>query len=55
MKYAAELGNTSTVRHFNKEFPTLGESTVRLFKKQYEGELRRIGPEQAISHLPKKE
>ena len=53
-KYAAECGNTATVRHFSKEFPTLGESTVRLFKKQYEAELRRIGPQQAISHLPKK-
>ena len=27
---------------------------MRLFKKQYEAELRRIGPEQEISHLPKK-
>ena len=53
-KYAAKCGNTVTVRHFRKEFPTLGESTVRLFKKQYEAELRRIGPEQEISHLPKK-
>ena len=39
---------------FSKEFPTLGESTVRLFKKQYEAKVRRIGPEQEISHLPKK-
>ena len=53
-KYAGECGNTATVRHFSKKIPTLGESTVRLFKKQYEAELRGIGPEQAISHLPKK-
>ena len=52
--YTAECGNTATVRHFSGEIPTLGESTVRLFKKQYEAELRRIGSEQAISHLPKK-
>ena len=44
-KYAAECGNTAAVRHFSQEFPTLGESTVRLFKKQYEAELKRMGPE----------
>ena len=50
-KYAAECGNTATVRHFN----TLEESTVRLFKKHYEAEFRSISPEQEISsHLPKK-
>jgi len=27
---------------------------MRLFKEQYEAELRRISPEQEISHLPKK-
>ena len=37
-KYAAESSNTAAVRYFKKEFPTLGESTVRLFKKQYESE-----------------
>ena len=30
-KYAVDCGNTAIVRHFSKEFPTLGESTVRLF------------------------
>ena len=49
-KYIAECGNTATARHFSREFPTLGESTVRLFKKQYEAELKRK-PEQ---DLPKK-
>ena len=39
-KYAAECANTATVRHFSKEFPKLGESTVRLFKKNYEAELK---------------
>ena len=53
VNYAAECGNTATVRHFSREFLTLGESTVRLFKKQYEAELKRK-PEQEISHLPKK-
>ena len=51
-KYAAECGNTAAVRHFSQEFPTLGESTVRLFKKQYEAELKRMGPEHEISRLP---
>ena len=34
-KYAAECGNLATIRHFKNEFPSLGESTARLFKKQY--------------------
>ena len=34
-KYAAECGNLGTIRHFKNEFPSLGESTVRLHKKQY--------------------
>ena len=54
VKYSAECGNTAIIRHCSKEFPTLGESTVRLFKKQYEAELKRIGPEHEISHLSKK-
>ena len=54
-KYATKCGNTATVRHFSKDFPTLRESTMRLFKKQYEAELRRVGPEQQISHVPAKE
>ena len=53
-KYAAEYGNTASVRHFSKEFSTLGESTVKLFRKGYEAELRRKGLEHEISHLPKK-
>ena len=31
-KYAAQCENAAAVKHFAKEFPTLGESTVRLFK-----------------------
>jgi len=54
-KYAAEYGNTASVRHFSKEFSTLGESTVRLFRKGYEAELRRKSLEHEISHLPKKQ
>ena len=53
-KYTAEYGNTASVRHFSKEFSTLGESTVRLFRKGYEAELRRKSLEHEISHLPKK-
>lgn len=30
-----ECGNTAAARHFSKDFPTLGEITVRVFKKQY--------------------
>lgn len=32
-KYIVESGNSVTVRHFSKEFPLLGESTVYLYKK----------------------
>ena len=53
-KYAAESGNTAAVRHFKKEFPTLGESTVRLFKKHYESEIKKHGREREITSLPKK-
>ena len=35
-KYAAQSGNTVAVKHFAKEFPSLGENTVHLFKKQYQ-------------------
>ena len=52
-KYAAECGNTAAIRHFRQEFPTLGESTVRLFKKQPHW-LKRMGREHEISRLPKK-
>ena len=37
-KYAAECGNLATIRHFKNEFPSLGESTARLFKKHKGGE-----------------
>ena len=33
-KMGRYTGNISALRHFSKEFPSLGESTVRLFKKQ---------------------
>lgn len=32
-KYAVESGNVTGVRHFSTEFPSLGESNVRLFRK----------------------
>ena len=53
-KHAAECGNVATVRHFKNEFSNVGESTVRLFKKQYIAELRRKGHVQEITRLPKK-
>jgi hypothetical protein len=53
-KYASECGNTAAVRHFKKEFSTLGESTVRIFKKQYQAEVQRKGCSEEISSLPKK-
>ena len=53
-KHAAECGNVATVRHFKNEVSNLGESTVRLFKKQYIAELRRKGHAQEITRLPKK-
>lgn len=33
-KHGAENGNAVAERHFSKVFPGLGESTVRLFKKE---------------------
>ena len=33
--YAAQCGNATAVKHFSKDFPSLGESIVCLFKKQY--------------------
>ncbi len=54
-KYAAESGNSAAVRHFKKEFPTLGESTVRLFKKQYESELKKNSRKREISSLPEEQ
>ena len=35
VKYTAQCGNTAAMKHFDKEFPSLGESSVRSFKKQY--------------------
>ena len=48
-KYAAQGGNAATVKHFAKEFPTLGESTVCLFKKQYQADLKTVGSEEEIT------
>ena len=43
------------MKHFAKEFPTLGESTVRLFlKKQYQADLKKVGPEEKMTQLAKK-
>ena len=52
-KYAAESWNSAAVRHFSWEFPSLGESTVRLFKKQYLKELKTVGPDEQIVELTK--
>ena len=52
-KYAAQCGNAATVKHFAKDFPTLGESTVRLFKKQYQADLKKVGSEEEITQLTK--
>ena len=38
-KYAAENGNTATVRKFRAEVPRLDESIVREFKKKYNIEI----------------
>ena len=40
-KYASQCGITAAIRHFSKEFPGFGESTVRQFKKQYLAEVKR--------------
>ena len=50
-KYA-ENGNTKAVKHFEKEFPNLKESTVRNFKKNYYEKLckaRREGKTEVLS------
>ena len=55
-KYAVENGNTKAVKHFEKEFPNLRESTVRNFKKKYYEKLskeRREGKTEVLS-LPSK-
>ena len=35
-KYAAQFGNSGAVRHFTKEFPTLGESSVTVQEAVYD-------------------
>ena len=52
-KYATENGNTAAVRHFAQEFPSLGESTVRSFKKQYLAQVKKK-PGESVEMLPKK-
>ena len=42
------------MKHFAKDFPSLGESTVRLFKKQYQADLKKVGSEEEITQLAKK-
>ena len=54
VKYAAQCGNAATVKHFAKELPTLGESTVCLFKKQYQVGLKKVGSEEEITQLAKR-
>ena len=39
-KYAAENGNINAVRKFKPDFPALGKSSVRSFKKKYYEELK---------------
>ena len=39
-KYASENGSTNTVRKFQKDFPSLKESTVREFRKKYQKMLK---------------
>ena len=55
-KYAVENGNTKAVKHFEKEFSNLKESTIRNFKKKYYEKLskaRREGKTEVLS-LPSK-
>ena len=54
-KYTVENGNTKAVKHFEKEFPNLKESTVRNFKKYYKkrSKARREGKTEVLS-LPSK-
>ena len=42
------------MKHFSKDFPNLGESTVRLFKKQYRADLKKAGSKEEITQLTKK-
>ena len=55
-KYAAENGNSNAIKHFEKDFPGLNESTVRNFKKKYYSQLsdgRRKG-ESTVTAIPSK-
>ena len=52
-RFAAENTNAAAVRKFKSEFESLGESTVRLFKKAYLSELRK-GAGREVQVLPKK-
>ena len=36
-KYASQGGNAAAARHSRKDFPNLGESTVKLFKEAVSG------------------
>ena len=42
------------MKHFAKEFSSLGESTVRLFKNKYQADLKKVGSEEDITQLAKK-
>lgn len=44
-KYASENGPARAVRHFEKKFPTLNESTVRDMKRKYEDEVNNAARE----------
>ena len=41
-RYAAENGNAAALKKFRSDIPDLGESTVRLFKKRYLEEVRKV-------------
>ena len=51
-KYAVENGNAKAVKHFEKEFPNLKESTVRNFKKKYYEKLSKARREGKTEVLP---
>ena len=51
-KYAAQCRNTAAVKHFAKEFPTVGDSTVHLF--MYQAEVKKAGSEEEITQIAKK-
>ena len=41
-RYAAENGNAAALKKFRSDIPDIGESTVRLFKKRYLEEVRKV-------------